>query len=130
MRPSIKTGLSFLQALVGLAVFDLILMLGKFRAVHRIVRRWNVAHKDISEGAVDRVIKAVNVACMLYPKQALCLQRSCVSVCLLRNQGVQADLVLGAQQFPFQAHAWVEVDGQAVNERSNVQSRYGSWERC
>jgi hypothetical protein len=125
-----KTGLLFLQALFGLAAFDLILLLGKFRAVHRIIRRWKVAETDIPEGAVDRVLKAANLACMLYPKRALCFQRSCVSVCLLRNQGVPADLVLGAQQFPFQAHAWVEVNGQAVNERSNVQSRYGSWERC
>ena len=125
-----KTGWLLLQALVALAAFDLILLLGKFRTVHRIVRRWKVANKNIAEGTVDRVIKAANLACMLYPKQALCFQRSCVSVCLLRKRGVQADLVLGAQQFPFQAHAWVEVNGQAVNERSNVQSRYGSWERC
>jgi hypothetical protein len=125
-----KILLLFLQALFGLAAFDFVLRLGKFRTVHRIVRRWRVADKNFAEGAVDRVITAVNLACMLYPKQALCFQRSCVSVCLLRNQGVPADLVLGAQQFPFQAHAWVEVHGQAVNERSNVQSRYGSWERC
>jgi hypothetical protein len=125
-----KTRWLFLQALFGLAAFDLVLLLGKFRTVHRIIRRWKVADKKVADDTVDRVIEAANLACMLYPKQALCFQRSCISVCLLRNQGVRADLVLGAQQFPFQAHAWVEVDGQAVNERSNVQSRYGSWERC
>src|SRR5260370_27499565 len=125
-----KTGWLILQALVALAAFDLILLVGKFRTVHRIVRKWKVADKSVAEDAVDWVIKAVNLACMLYPKQALCFQRSCVSVCLLRKQGVQADLVLGAQQFPFQAHAWVEVNGQAVNERSNVQSRYSSWGSC
>jgi len=39
-------------------------------------------------------------------------------------------MVLGAQKFPFRAHAWVEVGGRAINERNNVQARYGVWERC
>jgi hypothetical protein len=38
--------------------------------------------------------------------------------------------VIGAQKFPFKAHAWVEVNGRVVNERSDVQSIYGIWERC
>jgi hypothetical protein len=49
---------------------------------------------------------------------------------LLRKQGVDARMVLGAQKIPFQAHAWVEVNGHAVNERSDVQATYSVWDRC
>ena len=34
------------------------------------------------------------------------------------------------RNLPFKAHAWVEVDGRAVNERSNVQATYAVWDRC
>ena len=119
-----------LRALFGLAMFDVLLMVGNFSAVHGIVRRWNVARKNAPLNAVEKVSNAVNLACMCYPKQALCLQRAVVTVCLLRSCGVPAQLVLGAQKTPFLAHAWAEVRGRAINERSNVRAKYGVWERC
>jgi hypothetical protein len=39
-------------------------------------------------------------------------------------------MVLGAKNNPFKAHAWVEVNGRSVNERNDVQMKYGVWERC
>jgi hypothetical protein len=76
------------------------------------------------------VCTAVNYACVWYPKQALCLQRSFVTTYLLRKHGFAAQLVLGAQKLPFKAHAWVEVDGRAINERSEVQATYTVWDKC
>jgi len=80
--------------------------------------------------AVERISKAVNYACVAYPKRVLCLQRSAVTTCLLRSWGVPAQMVMGAQKVPFKAHAWTEVDGRAINERREVQKIYGVWERC
>src|SRR5258708_8929748 len=100
-RLAMKTGWLFLQALVALAAFDLILLAGKFRTVHRIVRRWKVADKNVAEGSVERIIKAVNLPCMLYPKQTLCFQRSSATVFLLRKHGVQPDFFLGSHTLPF-----------------------------
>src|SRR5258708_29820685 len=121
----------FLKAFSGLLVFDLLLAVGNFATVHRSVRGWNVNRKLATLNEVTAVVcDAVNRACAWYPKRALCLQRSAVTTCLLRSYGVPAQIVLGAQKLPFKAHAWVEVDGRAVNERSDVQSIYGVWERC
>jgi hypothetical protein len=39
-------------------------------------------------------------------------------------------MVVGAQKVPFKAHAWTEVNGQAINELRDVQKTYGVWERC
>jgi hypothetical protein len=53
-----------------------------------------------------------------------------VTTCLLRTCGIPAQMVIGAQEFPFKAHAWTEVDGRAINERRDVQKVYLVWERC
>jgi hypothetical protein len=120
----------FWKALFGLLAFDVLFLGRDFRRLHRIVRNWNVSGKNLSTGLTDRVCSAVNHACIWYPKRALCLQRSAVTTCLLRDGGVKAQMVVGAQKLPFKAHAWVEVAGRPVNERTDVQAIYGVWERC
>jgi hypothetical protein len=121
----------FLQALVALVAYDAFSKLCSFETIYAIVRCWRVTDSSIpQQNAVDRVCNAVNYACIWYPKQALCLQRSFITTYLLRKHGVDARMVLGAQRLPFKAHAWVEVNGQAVNERSNVQGTYAVWDRC
>jgi hypothetical protein len=39
-------------------------------------------------------------------------------------------MVIGAQQLPFKAHAWVEVDGHVVNDKPYVPEMYAVLERC
>ncbi len=119
----------FFQALFLLFVYDILTTFRPFKALHSTVKRWKVANRPVGDDTIDRVCTAVNYACVWYPKQSLCLQRSFVLTYLLRKTGVSAQLVLGAQKFPFKAHSWVEVNGRAVNERSNVHT-YGVWERC
>ena len=119
----------FFQGLFALLVYDILSTVRPFKAIHATVRGWKVANKSVAPDTIDRVCTAVNYVCVWYPKQALCLQRSFALTYLLRKHGVPALMVLGAQKLPFKAHAWVEVNGRAVNERSNVQA-YGVWERC
>jgi hypothetical protein len=121
----------FWKAFVGLVICDLVMKLGHFAALHYRVRGWKVNRKVAPVDEVTaRICDAINWACAWYPKRALCLQRSAVTTCLLRSCGVPAQMVIGAQKLPFKAHAWVEVDGRAVNERTDVQAIYGVWERC
>ncbi|SRR5216684_8091541 len=122
--------LLFWKALVGLLTFDSLLLVGNFATLHRIVRNWKSTGRKTAPDTTDRVCDAVNLACSWYPKRALCLQRSAVTTCLLRSCGVPAEMVIGAQKLPFRAHAWVEVNGCPVNERAEVQTIYGVWERC
>ncbi len=120
----------FFRALFMLLAYDVLSSLCRFQTLYTMVKDWKVAGKSRGPDMIDRVCTAVNYACVWYPKQALCLQRSFVTTYILRKQGVSANLVLGAQKLPFKAHAWVEVDGRAVNERSNVQATYAVWDRC
>lgn len=120
----------FLQASFMLLTYDVLSTLCRFQTIYSTVRGWTVNRKADEPGIIDRVCIAVNYACLWYPKQALCLQRSFVTTHLLRKHGIAAKMVLGAQKLPFKAHAWVEVDGRVINERSNVQATYAVWDRC
>ncbi len=95
-----------------------------------MVKRWKVAPRVADSDTINQVCTAVNYACIWYPKQVLCLQRAFVTTYLLRKHGIKAHMILGAQKRPFKAHAWVEVDGRAINERSNVQATYAVWDWC
>jgi hypothetical protein len=120
----------FLRALFVLFAYDVLSTFCRFETIYSMVKKWTVAVAPSGQDTINRVCMAVNYACSWYPKQALCLQRSFVTTYLLRKHGIAAHMVLGAQKLPFKAHAWVEVDGQAINERSNVQATYAVWDRC
>jgi hypothetical protein len=73
---------------------------------------------------------AIDRACVLYFKPVQCLQRSAATVCLLRQLGEPAELVIGAQPLPFRAHAWVEVQGVVVNDKVSATETYAVLDRC
>ena len=79
---------------------------------------------------MERICSAVDLACIWYWKEALCLQRSAATSCLLKSHGIFAQMVIGAQQLPFKAHAWVEVDGRVVNDKPYVPEMYTVLDRC
>jgi hypothetical protein len=120
----------FFRALFMLFAYDVLNTFSTFGTIHKMVTGWTVARRTPDDEAINRVCTAVNHACIWYPKQVLCLQCAFVTAYLLRRKGVPAHMVLGAQKLPFKAHAWVEVDGRAINERSNVQATYAVWDRC
>ena len=55
---------------------------------------------------MEHVCRAVDLACIWYPKEVRCLQRSAATACLLKHCGFPAQMVVGARWMPFQAHAW------------------------
>jgi Transglutaminase-like superfamily/Coenzyme PQQ synthesis protein D (PqqD) len=126
----LKLRLNKLAAFFHLTLVDLALMVGGFRELHRIVQRWRVRGKDrLRLEAINEICAAIDRACVYYPKRALCLQRSVVATCLLRELGIQAEMVIGCRKLPFSSHAWVEVKGIVVNDHKNVQTYYKILER-
>ena len=49
---------------------------------------------------------------------------------LLKRHGVPAQMMIGAQQMPFKAHAWVEVDGRVVNDKPYMREMYAVLDKC
>lgn len=113
-----------------LIYFDLSLACGNFSPLYEKVRNHPVRRNLPSPQSVEEICSAVDMACIWYWKEALCLQRSAATACLLRNYGIPAQLVIGAQQMPFKAHAWVEVEGRVVNDKPYMHEMYAVLDRC
>ena len=119
-----------LKAYGKLIFFDLYLARGNFKALYEKVRNHPVAKKTPASDSIERISYAVDMACIWYWKEVLCLQRSAATACLLKQNGVPAQLVIGVQQMPFKAHAWVEVGGRVVNDKPYMHEMYAVLDRC
>jgi hypothetical protein len=119
-----------LRAYLKLIHFDLYLARGSFAALYNSVRNYPMAKTVEANEAVEKVCAAVDIACIWYWKEVLCLQRSAATACLLKRYGVPAQMMIGAQQMPFRAHAWVEVDGRVVNDKPYMREMYAVLDRC
>jgi hypothetical protein len=119
-----------LRAYLMLVYFDLYLIRGNFSVLYKKVREYPMSRVIGFPTATERACAAVDIACIWYWKEVLCLQRSAATACLLRGYGVAAQLVIGAQQMPFKAHAWVEVDGRIVNDKPYMREMYAVLDQC
>ncbi len=132
MRPQTKpfSFLLFVRAYLALVQADLQLACRGFAAVHRAVKQLTVTSRPANVISEQAICYAVDVACVLYFKEVLCLQRAAATTRLLRRNGVPADMVIGVQQCPFRAHAWVEVACRIANDKPYVGELYRVLDRC
>lgn len=123
IKNNIRT--STVVAFFGLMVAEIIMKVGGFRRLHETVKRWPVGRNRTDDPELIKALcAAVDRAGRYYPKHALCLQRSAVGTCLLRAEGVAAQMVIGCRKIPFKGHAWIEVNGHVVNDNPKVQAFY------
>ena len=123
--------MSFLvfKAYVKLIHFEVHLARRDFAGLYEKVRTYHVEQAANDSTTVKQICTAVDIACIWYWKEVQCLQRSAAATCLLKRHGVRARLVIGAQQMPFKAHAWVEVDGNVVNDKPYIHEMYAVLDR-
>jgi hypothetical protein len=114
--PSAMFGWVLVRTLYELARYDVVCATRGFAAVRERLASERVAGRTLDSDTVERVCSTVELACCLYWKRVLCLQRSFCLARLLRGYGADAHLVIGYRPRPFVSHAWVEVDGRIVND--------------
>lgn len=117
-----------LKFIFALLIYDLFRFGNSLEKIQRFLLRWKVSNRAPQPEVVQQACHALRYARVWYPKRVRCLQRSAVLVCMLRSYGVTAQMVIGSQKVPFKAHAWVEVEGKAINERRNVKM-FDVWDR-
>ena len=114
-----------------LLFFECVMRFRSFKALHEIVWRQKVRPVNSAGGpSSETLCRAVDLACVLYFKQVLCLQRSSATTLLLRRHGWDAEMVIGAQMLPFKSHAWVEIKGAIVNDKPYMLDIYRVLDRC
>lgn len=95
-----------------------LVLLGLGRTV-QVIRRLDRHRGSIPQHdaeAARRIEQTVATAAALFPCRALCLEQSLTLYALLRRSAVPARLRLGIQAYPFAAHAWVETNGEPLND--------------
>lgn len=107
---------SFVVAFLSLCIADIVLKLGKIAGIRRLVRGIPTKRILSRTANVDHIIRIFNVAALSYVRSVMCIQRSAALTCLLRLHGIPASFIIGCRTMPFLAHAWVEVEGQPINE--------------
>lgn len=119
-----------LKAFFTLLLFEIYLARSNFEALYNRVRKYPIGPQLPTPETTKQICSAVDIACIWYWKEVLCLQRSAATTCLLKKYGIPASMVIGAQHLPFKAHAWVEVEGQVVNDKSYTPEMYAVLDRC
>jgi hypothetical protein len=78
----------------------------------------------------QRLARLVGIAANHGPYRATCLRQSLALWWLLRRRGIPAELRIGVrkQQGELQAHAWVEHQGQALNDGQGVSKTYAAFQ--
>jgi hypothetical protein len=121
---------AILEAYTGLVAHDVFMSRNEFAALHEQIKRFPLRRSEPSDSTTQFVSGALDLACAFYPKRALCLQRSSVLVKMLRRRGVPGHMIIGAQKLPFKAHAWVEVNGEVINDRLVSREKFHVLEEC
>jgi len=119
-----------LRAYLKLIYFDFYLARGNFTALYQRVRNYPVGMSMGMSDVTEKICAAMDMACIWYWKEVLCLQRSAATACLLKRYGVPARMMIGAQQMPFKAHAWVEVNSRVVNDKPYMRDMYAVLDQC
>ena len=120
-----------LESWLLLLYFEFIMRFSDFRTLHRAVRDQQIASESLAGVPTqEQLCHAVDLACVYYFRQVLCLQRSAVTTILLRRYGWQSEMVIGVQLLPFKSHAWVETGGQIINDKPYMLDLYRVLERC
>jgi Transglutaminase-like superfamily len=123
------------QALLFLPVCAIVLRLREVRRLLSTVgESFPMAfnpERDIAMEQARATARMVSLAARYGPYRATCLKQSVVTLWLLRHQGIPCDLRIGVRREfnPFEAHAWVEYQGEALNEEPDIHQRFVPFDR-
>src|SRR5579863_6620618 len=86
--------------------------------------------EDLQREAALRAARAVRSIELHGPANPNCLERSMTLWWLLRRDGIAGELHIGARKEGgrFEAHAWVELGGQVLNDCAGVHQHYARFD--
>jgi transglutaminase superfamily protein/coenzyme PQQ synthesis protein D (PqqD) len=126
MEPSRTVcALTLVMVTLGLRIIGLRRSLATVEWLARRVR----PAAEPSPDFLANVVRKVATAAAFFPGRALCLEQALTLSLCLRRRGVAARLRIGAQPYPFAAHAWVEHHGKLVGASHDQVSQFVPFER-
>lgn len=122
-----------LHASVVLSLTQIGLRSFGFQRWKELIERFSLSARPAKSLPADRrrevavrAARAVRSIEVHWPFRPNCLERSIALWWLLRSEAVEGELHVGARRESgrFEAHAWVELDGQVLNDGPEVHDRY------
>jgi len=108
-----------------------------FRRCHGLIQNFSLPRrKAAASSRVDarektkKIVRAARSVERNAPFEANCLERSLALWWTLRRDSIPADLHIGGRKSGgrFEAHAWVEWDGQVLNDEADVHEHYARFD--
>ncbi len=127
-----------LQALVLIPMTALALRALGFRRCQAALARLGSMRPASSENQAQRSFEQATLTAQMVKaasrdgvRRGNCLEQSLVLWWLLRRQGIAGELRIGARKMAgrFEAHAWVEFLGSALNDSENVHRHYSAFDK-
>lgn len=104
-----------------------------FNATRDALLRRSGAYSKVRQGTTDGTVqqtcRMVRAAAHYGPRHGTCLEQSLALWYLLQKQNVPASLRIGVRKTTekFEAHAWVEHEGLALNDDPEVHQHYAAF---
>ncbi len=126
-----------LRAALILPLTEIGLRLLGFRQSKKLIEKFSLrAHRpqslaeDLQLEVALRAVRAVRSVELHGPTKPNCLERSMTLWWMLRSAGVDGELHIGArkQSGRLEAHAWVELGGQVLNDGAEVHQHYARFD--
>lgn len=122
----------FLKAVFGLPIVSLKLRLFGFKNYLSRLQQTPLAapHSETDPSTYpDQASRMVNAAARLVFGREACLERSIMLWSLLRRRGIESELKIGVatEDSGMRAHAWVEIDGEPINEKPQLNDKFTSF---
>jgi hypothetical protein len=128
----------FFRASVLLPLISLSLRIRGFRATQATLPSFCIPSKpesQIAQQAMDAegvrmTVRMVNAAARYGLGSSSCLEKSLTLWWLLHREGIVSSVRIGARKAAgkFEAHAWVERDGAALNEPAAAHRHYATFD--
>jgi len=126
------------EALVLLPLVALALRMRGLRWVQSTLGRWESApfiwtDSDDAAMAARRIAWCVYAAAAYGPWPANCLQRSVVAWWFLQRRSIAGELRIGVRRGSdglLDFHAWVEHDGEVINDHPDVRQWYATFDQA
>ena len=114
----------------GLRVFGFRRWKGWIERVTVQTRPQQAADPASQSEIAGRAVRAVRAVELHGPAGSNCLERSMTLWWLLRRQGIGGELHIGARKngLRLEAHAWVELSGQVLNDSAEVHNHYARFD--
>jgi hypothetical protein len=125
--------INILRAALILPLTELGLRLFGFQRWKNLIEKFSLpAHlsqslpADVQRETAICAVRAVRSVELHGPTRPNCLERSMTLWWMLRRAGVKGELCIGARKEigRFEAHAWVELGGQVLNDGAEVHEHY------